>query len=59
MWAVALAFFLAALYQAGRAEYYKRRAADPWETAWRDFQKQHNLALRRRHPSVFDQDATA
>jgi hypothetical protein len=55
MLGLTIAFFLAACYQAGRAEYYKRRAVDPWATAWKDFQKRQKLP--RRHPSFFDQDA--
>lgn len=44
MWTVfAIAFLVAAFYQAGRAEYWKRRAASPWETAWRDFEKRQVL----------------
>lgn len=39
----AIVFLLAALYQAGKAEYWKRRARNPWETAWHDFEKRQGL----------------
>lgn len=45
----AVLFFLAACYQAGRAEYWKRRAADPWDTAWKAFEKRN---LKSRGPRV-------
>ena len=50
MTVLAVVFFLAACYQAGKAHYWKRRAEDPWTTAWRDFERRN---LRDpRHPST-------
>ena len=40
----ALLFFLVAVYEAGKAEYWKRRAASPWDTAWKDFAKRQGIS---------------
>lgn len=54
MWFVfAVLFFLAAVYFAGKAEFYKRRYQDPWTAAWDDFSKRQRIASKvdPRHPS--------